>query len=339
VRPFALATLSLLSVTVSAQAEPTLWQRAAEPQARIAARARLRAEQLFEQAAEQDRDPEARRELSPGSAALLELIGGPDSTAPTWRARGANRERDPWQTVLLGRVLLDADSGREQEALQLVERALVLLPDSDFKAESWFDVGVGAQRGGDSARAIRAFTAALALFWAPDDRANAYRNRAKAQMLLGNLQACIEDLRKAVALARDPKILGLSHFGLGVALERAGDYPQGMLEIARGVANRLPVPPYPVASVLDLPLSWTPEYDAHYYRALAAMSEAVDADSTETAEAAYESALVSWEQYLPAAEAQKDRFVANAKRHQKRCLEALERLQHAPAPRRSGRVR
>lgn len=324
-RRFALATLSLISVTVSAQAEPTLWQRAGDPQARIAARGRLRAEQLFEQAVEQDRDPDAQRALSLGSAAFLELIGA--------------ARRDPSQAVLLGRVLLNADSGREQEALQLIERGLVLLPDSDFKADSWFDVGVGAQRGGDSARAIRAFTAALSLTWAPDDRANAYRNRAKAQMLLGNLQACIEDLRKAVALARDPKILGLSHFGLGVALERAGDYPQGMLEIARGVANRLPVPPYRVASVLDLPLAWTPEYDVHYYRALAKMSEAVDADSTEIAEQAYESALESWEQYLPAAEAQKDRFAANAKRHQKRCLEALQRLQHAPAPRRSGRVR
>jgi tetratricopeptide (TPR) repeat protein len=325
VRPFALATLSLLSVTVSAQAEPTLWQRAGDPQARIVARGRVRAEQLFEQAIEQGRDPDTQRRLSLGSAAFLELIGA--------------ARRDPWQAVLLGRVLLDADSGREQEALKLIERNVVLLPDSDFKGEGWFDVGVGAQRGGDSARAIAAFTAALSLAWAPDDRANAYRNRAKAQMLLGNLQACIEDLRKAVALARDPKILGLSHFGLGVALERAGDYPQGMLEIARGVANRLPVPPYPVASVLDLPLSWTPEYDVHYYRALAAMSEAADADSTEAAEAAYESALVSWEQYLPAAEAQKDRFVVNAKRHQKRCLEALERLQRAPAQRRSGRVR
>ncbi len=319
----ALAALAL--VTASAQAEPTLWQRAGEPRARLTARARLRAEQLFEQAVEQRRDPDAQRDLSLGSAAFLELSGG--------------ARRDPWQAVLLGRVLLDAESGREQEALQLIERGLLLLPDSDFKSESWFAVGVGAQRGGDSARAIRAFTAALALAWAPDDRANAYRNRAKAQMLLGNLKACIEDLRKAVALARDPKILGLSHFGLGVALERAGDYPQGMLEIARGVANRLPVPPYPEESVLDLRLFWTPEYDVHYYRALAAMSEAVDADSPETAKTAYESALKWWEQYLPAAEAQKDRFVANAKRHQKRCLEALERLQQPQVPPRSGRVR
>jgi tetratricopeptide (TPR) repeat protein len=320
-----LAGLSVLAWTSGAAAEPTFWQRTTDPQARQSARARLRAEQLFEQAVQQRRDPDAQRELSLGSAALLELSGG--------------ALRDPWQAVLLGRVLLDAQSGRELEALLLIERGLSRLPDSDFKGESWFDAGLGAQRGGDSARAIRAFTAALSLAWAPDDRANAYRNRAKAQMLLGNLQACIEDLKQAVALARDPKILGLSRFGLGVALERAGDYPQGMLEIARGVANRLPVPPYPVESVLDLPLFWTPEYDVHYYRALAAMAEAAQADSAEMAEAAFEAALLSWEQYLPAAEAQKDRFVANAKRHHKRCLDALERLQRAPAARRSGSVR
>jgi tetratricopeptide (TPR) repeat protein len=197
VKRAALAALSLLTFTGGAAADPTLWQRTVDPQARAAARARLRAEQLFEQAVQQRRDPDAQREFSLGSAALLELSGG--------------ARRDPWQAVLLGRVLLDAQAGRELEALRLIERGLARLPDSDFKAESWFDAGVSAQQAGDSARAIRAFTAALSLAWAPDDRANAYRNRAKAHMLLGDLQACIDDLKKAVALARDPKILGLSH--------------------------------------------------------------------------------------------------------------------------------
>lgn len=309
----------------SAHAEPTLWQRARDPQARSSARARLRAEQLFDHALRLREDPDAQRDLSLGGAALLELSGG--------------ARRDPWQAVLLGRLLLDAQPLREREALQLLESGLRRIPDSDFKRESWFDAGLGAQRSGDSARAIKAFTAALSLSWAADDRANAYRNRAKARMLLGQLQACIDDLRKAVELARDPKIRGLSHFGLGVALERAGDYPQGMLEVARGVANRLPVPPYPVASVLDLPLLWTPEYDVHYYRALAAMSEAHDAHSVADQRAAYEAALASWEQYLPAAEARKDRFVANAIRHRDRCREALERPGRGGATPASSRVR
>ncbi len=136
--------------------------------------------------------------------------------------------------------------------------------------------------------------------------------------------------------------MALSRFGLGVALERSGDYPQAMQEIARGVAIRLPVPPYPSESVLDLPtLRWVPEYDVHYFRALAEMSEAETADSSALAGEHYLAALESWEQYLPAAEAQADRFLPNALRRRQRCLEALGRAEKAGAGAgpRSGRVR
>jgi hypothetical protein len=160
-------------------------------------------------------------------------------------------------------------------------------------------------------------------------------------MLSGHLLDAVADFRAAVGLARGVEVTALSRFGLGVALERSGDYPQAMQEIARGVALRLPVPPYPSESVLELPgLRWIPEYDVHYFRALGAMSEADAADSNEVLQDRYETALESWDQYIPAAEAQKDRFLTNALRHRQRCLDALERL-HPPKPlgRRSGRVR
>jgi hypothetical protein len=107
-----------------------------------------------------------------------------------------------------------------------------------------------------------------------------------------------------------------------------------MQEVARGVAVRLPVPPYPSESVLDLPsLRWFPEYDVHYFRALAAMAEAQSSQDAEQQRERYELALESWDQYLPAAEASKDRFLPNAQRHRKRCADALERRE------RSGGVR
>ena len=146
-------------------------------------------------------------------------------------------------------------------------------------------------------------------------------------MLSGQLLEAVADFRAAVTLGRGVEVMALSRFGLGVALERSGDYPQGMQEIARGVALRLPVPPYPSESVLDLPgLRWIPEYDVHYFRALGAMSEAEIADATEQQRERYETALESWEQYIPAAEAQKDRFLPNALRHRQRCADALSRL-------------
>lgn len=323
-----LTALGLL-LTPAAAAEPTLWQRAKAPGWQVHERARLRAEQLFDQASDPRADLETLRDLSLGSAALMELSG--------------EARRDPWQRVLLGRVLLDAQPGREREAQQLIESGLPALPDSDFKRQSLFDLGLGAMFSGEMERAARVFTAALALAWKPDDRATIHRNRGKARMLSGQLLGAVADFRAAVELGRGVEVMALSRFGLGVALERSGDYPQGMQEIARGVALRLPVPPYPSESVLDLPgLRWIPEYDVHYFRALGAMSEAEAADESELSGERYESALESWEQYIPAAEAQKDRFVPNALRHRQRCLDTLARLRRPPARAsapRSGRVR
>lgn len=302
----------------TAAAEPTIWRRALEPGAAVQHKARLRAEQLFEQATDARADPNILHDLSLGSAALMELSGG--------------ARRDPWQAVLLGRLLLDAQPGREPEAIRLIESGLAALPDSDFKRASLFDVALGAMLSGDMEHATRAFTAALALAWDPDYRASIHRNRGKARMLSGHLTEAVADFRAAVRLARGVEVMALSRFGLGVALERSGDYPQGMQEIARGVAVRLPVPPYPSESVLDLPtLRWVPEYDVHYFRALAEMSEAESADSVALAHDHYQAALESWEQYIVAAEAQADRFLPNALRRRQRCLEALGRSEKGPA--------
>jgi tetratricopeptide (TPR) repeat protein len=299
-----------------------VWQYAAEPGLRGAERSRLRAEQLFEQSSDASADSELLHELAMGSAALLELSRGP--------------ERDPWQAVLLGRVLLDAQPSRQREALQLISQNAFKLPDSDFKRASLFELGVGAMLLGDAERAEKALTAALALAWDPDYRSTIYRNRSNARMMAGRLSGAVADARQAVQLARGVEIVALSHFKLGVALERSGDYPQGMKEIARGVGVRLAVPPYPTPSVLDLPtLRWVPDYDVHYYRALAAMTEASAAGyDEELAISSYEMALEGWALYLEGAEAAKDRFVINALRHRKRCEQALERLQKSAARRR-----
>ncbi|HYP91064.1 MAG TPA: hypothetical protein VEQ59_23020, partial [Polyangiaceae bacterium] len=206
----------LLLLAPSLHAEPSVWQRVKDPNAAKVQKARVRAEQLFDEASSVRVDLEMLRELSLGSAALLELSGG--------------ARRDPWQAVLLGRVLLDAEPGREREAIALIEGGVGALPDSDFKRASLFDVGLGAMLSGDMEHARRAFSAALALAWDPDDRATIHRNRGKANMLSGHLAEAVGDFRAAVRLARGVEVLALSHFGLGVALERSGDYPQGMQE-------------------------------------------------------------------------------------------------------------
>lgn len=315
--------VAALCVAGLAHAEPTLWQRTREPGSQARSKARKRAEQLFAQATEARLDPEMLHDLSLGSAALLELSGG--------------AQRDPWQAVLLGRVLLDAGPGHEREAARLIEGGISQLPTSEFKRESWFDLGLSEMLVGEPERAARAYTAALALASDPDDRATIYRNRGKARMLSGRLGDAVGDFRAAVRLAQSPVVVALSHFGLGVALERNGDYPAGMQAIALGVAVRLSGPNLLSESVLDLPtLRWIPEYDVHYFRALGAMSQADAADEAEVEEERYSAALESWEQYLALAEPAKDRFVPNAERHRQRCQDALARL-HRPAARPASR--
>jgi tetratricopeptide (TPR) repeat protein len=306
------------AVTPARAGEPSVWQRAREPGAALRYKARVRAEQLFDQGAEPRADEQLLRDLALGSAALMELSGG--------------ARRDPWQAVLLGRILLDAAPGREREALALLEGSVHRLPDSDFKRASLFDAGLGAMLSGELDRADRDFTEALSLAWSPDYRASIHRNRGKVRMLAGRLREAVSDFRAAVQLARGVEVMALAYFGLGVALERSGDFPQGLQQVARGVALRLPVPPYRSESVLDLPsLRWFPEYDVHYFRALGDMAEAADAPTPELARARYELAVQSWEQYLPAAEASQDRFLPNAVRLHRRCLAALSRLRPEPS--------
>lgn len=320
--------VALALAAPAARAEPTLWQRAGDPGSALRARARVRAEQLFEQANDERADREILRDLSLGSAALLELSGGP--------------ARDPWQSVLVGRVLVDAQAGREPDAIRFLQRGLSELPNSDFKRAGLFDLGLAGMLTGEHELAERAFSAALGLAWDPDDRASVHRNRGKARMLGGDLAGAVADFRAAVRLARNVEVLALSHFGLGVALERGGDYPQGLREVARGAAIQLPVPPYPSESVLDLPsLRWVPAYDVSYFRALGAMAEASSAEAPELERAAYAAALDSWDEYLPPAAAHADRFVPNARRHRQRCADALLRLARAErvARSRSGGVR
>lgn len=322
----ALALLAPLLLARGASAEQGFWQRARQPQAAARSKARVRAEQLFDQVTQARRDPELLRNLSLGSAALLELAGGV--------------EDDPWQAVLLGRLLLEADAGRAPEAMQLIERGLLGLPDSEFKRQSWFDLGVAALRRGERPRADRALSAALALAWEPDDRSIILRNRGRTRLLSGRMMAALSDFRAAVELARSTVTVALGRFGLGMALERSGDYPHAMEEIGRAVAIRLPVPPYPAESVLDFPqLIWTPDYDVHYVRALAAMSQAEASDDALAQRTSYEAALDSWQEYLGSAEPLQDPFAANARRHERRCQLALSRLSRTKLRGASGRVR
>ena len=64
-------TVSALLLTPIARADLTLWQQARAPGWKARAKARLTAEQLFEQASDPQADLETLRELSLGSAALL----------------------------------------------------------------------------------------------------------------------------------------------------------------------------------------------------------------------------------------------------------------------------
>ena len=79
------------------------------------------------------------------------------------------------------------DHAHDLVRARLIERGITRLPDSHFKCDGWFDLGLAQMIIGGYERAKRAYTAALARAWEADDRATIYRNRGKARMLAGRL--------------------------------------------------------------------------------------------------------------------------------------------------------
>lgn len=303
----------MLSATI-ARADPSIWQRARQPDAALRQALLNRVERILGTVGLPDPD------FAAGVVALSQL--GTDH----WRctaelssaARGAPQlepRMDPRLEYLFGGALLETQ-GREAEARCILTRALRDAPDSPLAADGWAHLGDAAGKLGDYAAERAADLRALELTWDPDLRANLLVSLAESEMALGDLKRALRDYGAAVSSAQQPDAVSEAYFGLAVALDRSGDLPSGLSAAKQAVAIRLPQAMFTAASVLDLPnVYFNPSYEIHYYKALRAMAEAALAPDITARRDALADAVEEWTAYLVRAEADRSPWAQPARLH------------------------
>jgi len=331
--------LAGLLATVPARAAPNIWQRAREPRL-LAQQAMLnRIERLLGSLGL----PEFDAELSAGAIALTQLG---QSNWPCLSRRDAGSAAaseasevvlDPRLEYLIGGALLDSQSGHEQQARCMLERALRDAPNSPLAARGLSDLAIAAAKLGDRQAEHAAYVRALELTWQPDSRANLLANLAESDMALGDLPKAIRGYRAALATSQHPELIAGAYYGLAVALDRSGDLPAALTAAKRAISVQLPPTLFAAGSVLDLPnVFFTPAYEIHYYKALGAMAAAEFADDELSRRDALASADEQWARYLAAAEPDRAPYAARAALHKASVARKLAEL-IAKMPKNSGR--
>jgi tetratricopeptide (TPR) repeat protein len=321
--PFAVAALSLALGVRAAQAEPNLWQRARDPAAAEQQRVLNRMERILGSIGLPELDPEMSAAAIAMSVLSQTLPACPAKGEPVAK-RSATQARFDY---LIGDALYTSRTNREAEARCILERALESAPDSPLAAEGWFHLALTTGQLGDRVAERAAYRHALALTWDPDSRANLRTNLAESEMGSGDLKAALRDYRLALPEAQQPDSLSAAYFGLAVALDRSGDLPSS-LEAARK-AILIPLPPtlFPADSVLDLPGTFfSPSYEIHYYKALAAMAAARQAKDDLARRDALADAEEHWTAYVVPADADHAPWAARARLHQARIERELSAL-------------
>ncbi|MFO0571552.1 MAG: tetratricopeptide repeat protein [Polyangiaceae bacterium] len=308
---WALACACSFSFASPVSAQPSIWDSARDPKSRRDYETLVGVERMLSREDESMAfDPAFPERLMRAALAVVELGSGKDS-------------RDARLLFLAGDLLSDPLLGRDEDAKNVLERALARDPESPLAGRAWFNLAIGAAKVSDPKREHHAYSRALESVWEPGFRANIYANRGESSMVLGDLEAAIRDYRKSIALADRPDLVALSQYGLGIAYERNGDLPRGLEAMA--VARAIQIPG--IGSALDLPsVFFVPPYDIHYYKALSAMSAARRDAKPESLAIALLEAAEEWQKYLEPASADRHRWVPNAKRHQRTVLERLKRL-------------
>jgi len=307
----------------TAVAAPTIWDDVRRPELgradellSLAERSRVPAEDALDDAGmflPSGTSEELNRQLNARAAALITIADG--------QTLG-----DPRLLYLLGDALVKADKSYLPEGRERLERALALAPASPLAGEAWFSLAVAEGKLRHHAAERAAYTRALELEWEPELQATIVTNRAESTMAAGDLALAMRDYRLALALSRSATTQALAYWGLAVATERDGDLPSA-LELARRAGSFRFGPPSHLIVALDLPsVYFTPDYEEHYYRALATMAEAAKASSADEKRLALQTASLLWSLYLDGAQRDSERWAPNARAHRDACRRQLAQL-------------
>ena len=315
-----------------AHADPTIWQRAREPERGKNQILLNRIERMLGTVGL----PEFNAEFSAGAVALFQLSDARWSCSVPEQAPGAQSSADsaahepsldPRLEYLIGGALLQSMVNRDVDARCILERALRDAPDSPLAAEGYFNLALVAGKLGDRKAERAAYLRALEVTWDPDIRANVYGNLAESDMGAGDLKRAVREYRIALAASQQPDTLSLANFGLAVALDRSGDLPSALEAAKRAISVQLPATLFSTASVLDLPtVSFSPSYEIHYYKALGAMAAALLVKDGPLHREALADAVEQWTAYLLRAEADHAAWVQPARLHKASVERELAKL-------------
>jgi tetratricopeptide (TPR) repeat protein len=312
-----------------AQAAPSIWERAAKPEAARSQVLLNRVERMMGTLGLPGLGPE----FSEGAVAMFQLSDRRwTCAAPATRAASqVEPYLDPRLEYLIGEALLDSQTGREADARCILERALRDAPDSPLAADGWSDLGVAAGILADYRTERMAYARALDRSWDTEDRARLYVDLAESDMALGDLKRAVREYRVALQSSQQPEHLSAAYFGLAVALDRSGDFPAALTAAEQAVSVPLPQTLFQAQSVLDLPnVFFTPGYEVHYYKALRAMATAELAKDNTARRDALADAVEEWTAYLVRAEADRSPWVQPAKLHKARVERELSKLPPPP---------
>ncbi|MCA9593593.1 MAG: tetratricopeptide repeat protein [Myxococcales bacterium] len=294
----------------AATAQPSVWDVAKDPRRARAYQALVGVERMVMRAERSGFDVTMQRNFTRAALAMLELAGG-------------DRLPDPRLGFLLGDLLVDSSVGRDREALEVLKKAVAQDPTSPMAARAWFDIAIASARQGNPGAERSAYDEALKTAWETDFRANVLMNRGESRMVLGDLKGAVADYKQAIRLSQRPELSSLAYYGLGIALERAGDLPSGLDAMRMARAVQIPG----LGSTLDLPsVFFVPAFDIHYYKALSAMSAERDAKEPVRKAELLTEAIEHWKAYLAEAVPAKHRWVQNAKLHLAANEKKLEKL-------------
>jgi tetratricopeptide (TPR) repeat protein len=321
VRP-ALVLALLLATPSAALAQPSLWQRARDPETARAEVVSRVIERLLDARSETRRDEALERDFALAAVAAADLAGA--EKLPGTRLR-----------CLHGIALVDA--GLYRRAHQVLSRAIADSPVGPLAVRCQFAASIAAAHLGHTAIEVEALTAAIELGFLPDEQAQSHCNRAEAWMRRGELQRSIADYRRGIALGTEPALQALCYYGLAVALDRGGDTPSAWQALDVALKIRLPLTAYESEDALELPdVFFVPDYEVHYYKALSRMAAARQASDEEKREL-YTSALGHWQAYLSGGEQAADPWLTQARLHAATCRRKLDEPA-APAAKRRKRL-
>lgn len=256
---------------------------------------------------------ELNRQLNARAAALITIADG-------------HQLGDPRLLYLLGDALVKADKSYLPEGRLRLQQALERDPDSPLAADAWFSLATAEGKLGQREAERAAYSRAIELEWQPEAQAMFASNRAESSMASGDLGAALEDYRLALSLSRTGVTRALALWGMAVATERDGDLPTS-LALAREAASFRFGPPSRFVVALDLPnVYFQPEYEEHFYRALAEMADADVQARPEDARNRLQTASLLWSLYLENARRDHERWVDNAEQLRQICQRKLARL-------------